>query len=491
MTIKVTGGAATGKGPKWKALTERFYRNVTLTASNAKIRNEIIKKQKGLITNLGGFLDALADAGSSALTAPVHDEGRGAQIAGKSTAAGGQLLQAGYFAKAEHVRQAVKELSTEAGLDTKYEVDHVNVTPLGIKITSLIDVVESLRDDVISGGDTGRTTAVGQTLTKMAVSGNQNEIARELETRLQKLRTARAYLKELEPSIRRGETPTEKDLGQLVAKNAKGGSYSIRADKATDISVYEEGGMLGSFQIIDEDVHQKKTEYQSNMSYVLNDIMTGQFNLPIMTDEKLDEINALRKSIEQNPTTIVGSEGIENAINRQLVEVFKGKKPKPSKSKTTRRKKVKSKMDLRKTKAGLAKLKAKKRKAKQLLALAAKRDAVKRKVSRGSGDQAKAALHLKRLINRRLSAEVRRNMGRPALINRTGRFSNSVKLESLVPSPAGMVGKYSYLYRPYETFENTGAKKWPLGYNPKPLITKSIRNLAVQHMETKLTLRRT
>ena len=82
-------------------------------------------------------------------------------------------------------------------------------------------------------------------------------------------------------------------------------------------------------------------------------------------------------------------------------------------------------------------------------------------------------------------------MGRPALINRTGRFSNSVRLESLVPSKAGMVGKYSYLYRPYETFEGTGPKKWPAGYNPKPLITKSIRNLAMQHMETKLTLKRT
>ena len=82
-------------------------------------------------------------------------------------------------------------------------------------------------------------------------------------------------------------------------------------------------------------------------------------------------------------------------------------------------------------------------------------------------------------------------MGRPALINRTGRFSSSVQLESLVPSPAGMVGKYSYMYRPYETFENTGKRTWPTGYNPKPLITKSIRNLAMQHMETKLTLRRT
>ena len=54
-----------------------------------------------------------------------------------------------------------------------------------------------------------------------------------------------------------------------------------------------------------------------------------------------------------------------------------------------------------------------------------------------------------------------------------------------------MVGTYSYQYRPYETFENTGKRTWPASYNPKPLITKSIRNLAIQHMETKLTLRRT
>ena len=106
-------------------------------------------------------------------------------------------------------------------------------------------------------------------------------------------------------------------------------------------------------------------------------------------------------------------------------------------------------------------------------------------------EDAKAAMRLKRLINQKLPAEVRRNMGRPALINRTGRFSNSVILESLTPSPAGMVGTYSYQYRPYETFENTGKRTWPASYNPKPLITKSIRNLAIQHMETKLTLRRT
>jgi len=42
----------------------------------------------------------------------------------------------------------------------------------------------------------------------------------------------------------------------------------------------------------------------------------------------------------------------------------------------------------------------------------------------------------------------------------------------------------------YETFENEGDKQWPAGYNPKPLISKSIRNLAVGLVDDKFTLRR-
>ena len=97
---------------------------------------------------------------------------------------------------------------------------------------------------------------------------------------------------------------------------------------------------------------------------------------------------------------------------------------------------------------------------------------------------------LKRYINSRLPAEVRRNMGRPALINRTGRFSNSVQLMSLMEGQNTLMAKYTYLLAPYQTFENTGRKRWPLAYNPKTLIAKSIRNLAQGRIEQKLTLRR-
>lgn len=91
------------------------------------------------------------------------------------------------------------------------------------------------------------------------------------------------------------------------------------------------------------------------------------------------------------------------------------------------------------------------------------------------------------MINKKLPAEVRRNMGRPALQNQTGRFSNSVKMQNIRETKAGITADYTYMLSPYETFENTGRRTWPNGYNPKPLIAKSIRNLAVGLTEQKFT----
>ena len=83
-------------------------------------------------------------------------------------------------------------------------------------------------------------------------------------------------------------------------------------------------------------------------------------------------------------------------------------------------------------------------------------------------------------------------MGRPALMIQTGRFSNSVELVSLTEAQQTIVEKYTYMLSPYQTFENTGRRRWPLAYNPKDLIAKSIRNLAIQYTQQKFSyLRRT
>ena len=81
-------------------------------------------------------------------------------------------------------------------------------------------------------------------------------------------------------------------------------------------------------------------------------------------------------------------------------------------------------------------------------------------------------------------------MGRPALINRTGRFSESAEVTAIRQSQKTLTADYTYQLRPYETFENTGNIEWPTGYNPKPLIAKSIRNLALSLTDQKFTLRR-
>ena len=117
--------------------------------------------------------------------------------------------------------------------------------------------------------------------------------------------------------------------------------------------------------------------------------------------------------------------------------------------------------------------------------------AVSGKQTRSRGKQKRAdttsLLKLEQLINKRLPAEVRRNMGRPALINQTGRFSNSVELASIRRTKQGLGGEYTYLLAPYQTFENEGPIRWPSGYNPKPLIAKSIRNLAMEYTQEKFT----
>ena len=81
-------------------------------------------------------------------------------------------------------------------------------------------------------------------------------------------------------------------------------------------------------------------------------------------------------------------------------------------------------------------------------------------------------------------------MGRPALINQTGRFAESAEVVKMTKSAKSIVTQYTYQLRPYETFENNGDKQWPAGYNPKPLISKSIRELAAASVNEKFVLRR-
>ena len=177
-----------------------------------------------------------------------------------------------------------------------------------------------------------------------------------------------------------------------------------------------------------------------------------------------------------------GPETLNNKITKDLGTLLAGGKPKATQntSKTTESFKLIPKKHKKSNILGsAARAKAGADFAKKALAIAT----IKRRTDKkeaGNSTEFKQLAELRTKIQARLPAEVRRNMGGTALTNRTSRFSNSVHLTKLLNTPKGIVGDYSYMLSPYETFENTGARKWKTGYNPKPLIAKSIRKLAFE-----------
>ena len=109
----------------------------------------------------------------------------------------------------------------------------------------------------------------------------------------------------------------------------------------------------------------------------------------------------------------------------------------------------------------------------------------KRTVRASKAKKAGAAsqpLQLIGLINKALPDTVRKNMRSPALVNRTGRFAESVQVTDIVKTPKGFpsIG-YTYQRNPYQVFEEGSSGNWANGNrDPRDLIDKSIREIAAQ-----------
>ena len=83
-------------------------------------------------------------------------------------------------------------------------------------------------------------------------------------------------------------------------------------------------------------------------------------------------------------------------------------------------------------------------------------------------------------LNKALPEKIRENMNEPALQNRTGRFSNSVKVTDIATTKTGLpsIG-YTYRRDPYEVFEaSSGSRFADSDRDPRKLIDKSIRDIA-------------
>jgi hypothetical protein len=90
-------------------------------------------------------------------------------------------------------------------------------------------------------------------------------------------------------------------------------------------------------------------------------------------------------------------------------------------------------------------------------------------------------LYLIGVMNQQLPRVVQKNMKAPALENRTGRFASSVKVTDIISTAQGFpsIG-YTYQKGPYQTFE-PGYRQGSVERDPRRLIDKSIREIAIQY----------
>lgn len=102
-------------------------------------------------------------------------------------------------------------------------------------------------------------------------------------------------------------------------------------------------------------------------------------------------------------------------------------------------------------------------------------------------------LSLQALLNAKLPAEIRNNMGYPRLQNRTGRFADSVRVTDINLTRKGFpsIG-YTYQKQPYQVFEQ-GAGRAPWANerrDPRSLIDVTIREIASEILVGRFFTRR-
>lgn len=370
------------------------------------------------------------------------------------------------------------------------QLDHTDVGPIDVYLTSLLFNLEALLQDLQEGK---QLTATQKRTLRVRGTVRVNELERQITDRIKAIQKLRLLSTELGNSKDSDIQPN--DL-IAIAKNYAGGYYDIKYIKKKDVDVTSKDGVSASLTFESKEFNSKrKGKLQKQLGIAARRIMKGY------DDSNRPVANALIKEFLKDLFTVEGSKAISQELLEQLELAANRRAGRKYKSKSTVKRRVNVKGIQKEIQKIQQTIRTKQRTASARLKNASKKRSISdqegaavlgsilsgRGGKKRSGKQRNLSV-VKENINRKLPAQVRSNMGRPALENQSGTFSNSVRLERLIQGPKTIIGEYSYQYAPYETFENSD--RWPSGYNPKPLITQSIRELALKTLGNKFTLRR-
>ena len=352
----------------------------------------------------------------------------------------------------------------------QWEHDHITQEPINVAITvtiiALVDCIQDMQRGV-DFTDTGVGANTG--LNSTDVGGLKN-IVNELRV-LRKM----GDLLENDPSL----TPAE--MRQIIEND---GFVDISTLKDKDLGFKD--GVAATISTTLTTVHGAKSAKQQQIGGAKFALLNKEAEV---SDQFVKDLITEIKAVQVD--RITGSKSLKKARQENISKLVRGQKTKSAKVKSRSqltRKGTKSNIPARLGKHLVKETSADIGRAVAILDAKIGSAKKKRKTGREAGDKQRDLNLLRTKINTRLGAAVRRNMGRPALNNRTGRFSDSVVLLNLYQRGETQVaGDYTYLLSPYETFENTGEKQWPTGYNPNPLIKRSIRETAEAVAEDRFT----
>tara|TARA_B100000214_G_scaffold176814_1_gene127146 strand:+ start:629 stop:2011 length:1383 start_codon:yes stop_codon:yes gene_type:complete len=198
-----------------------------------------------------------------------------------------------------------------------------------------------------------------------------------------------------------------------------------------------------------------------------------------LQQDELNAYNAFGKEMEEL-ATMPGSTPLNDALTQVLLGkvVAPKKKRKNTRVVGERKNEIKEKHSAAKTKTRKLKKKARVIKDsgidnKSISSLAKQKDRAKRV----------SPFAYVAMINKKLPQTIRKNMREPALVNRSGRFASSVKVQTADMTKQGYPSfGYDYQKDPYQVFEvGQGTVPWSTSQrDPRKLIDKSIREVAAE-----------
>lgn len=264
------------------------------------------------------------------------------------------------------------------------------------------------------------------------------------------------------------------DVGQLLAT---AGRYLSNAIKAINANVSQTGRSKAAGTAVQKLFQElKKIE-----GYIESRIQTLRKNPKL--DPKLQKTLQIALQSQKTFNELISSRGSDSLLEHYTNMIMQQLDPKRKVNKSTTTAKATRKLK----KANAPKVKNKLNKLKTDLSSLTVNITRTQKPAQDVLD----LTSLQVLLNNRLVDQVKQNMGdgnrRDVLNLRSGRFAESVRVERLSESRAGMITAfYTYMKNPYATFSAGGRQQYPRSRDPKLLIAKSIREIAAEQVANRL-----